>query len=263
MTSLRSSRYFLGLTALCLILPLLTSCAFKKEKKLEKGGLTLMYPTQASAGSEVNSMQLNHPLNISEDQVRAQLAFLFFEELSLMGKKRPVFAPESINTIAPLIAKGIRHLKPGRLLFFEWESPKGTTSGHVFIVGSMIHWRFDSIQGMDYASSTLSSWGGNTWRLTPIPGQAYHVSKKILGERTNENWIFSKQDLSVPKRIQKRARKLSKDPSKQSEPPEQRTIPGKKELEQKLKFLKDLRDKDLIGEEEYQQKREELLNKLL
>jgi len=196
-----------------------------------------------------------------------------FEELSLMGKKKFIFQPEEIDEIGGLIAKGIRHLKPDNVLFFEWDGPKGTTSADVFVVEQYIHWRFNSVHGMTYfntnmplSNNNLNRWSSSTWRMAPVKGQGFHVSDKVLGSNSDGNWILSPVNLPALKR------RVSKD-NADSTVPDTAPAQSSKEkglstsdkgaLEKKLEFLKDLRSKDLIDEKEYQLKRQELLDTLL
>jgi hypothetical protein len=243
-----------------------SSCSTKKERKLERGGLTLKYIDKTSRGSSTADYQMDHPLKIPDALLRAQLTVLMFEERSLMGKKKFIFQPEEIDEIGGLIAKGIRHLKPDSILFFEWDGPKGTTSADVFIVEQYIHWRFISIHGMTFSNSNLNRWGSSTWVMAPVKGQGFHVSDKFLGNKTNENWIISPLQLPVLKRrvsADNADSKTSDTAPEQSSKGKGSSTSDKGALEKKLEFLKDLRDKDLIDEKEYQRKRQELLDTLL
>ncbi|MBT6855277.1 MAG: hypothetical protein HOA09_06870, partial [Nitrospina sp.] len=71
---------------LILVSGLISGCASTKEKKLQTKGFTLSYKNKSSADSTVSKMQLNHPLKVSEAEVRNYLKSLVFEELSLFGK---------------------------------------------------------------------------------------------------------------------------------------------------------------------------------
>jgi len=256
-----------------LIVFIASACSAKKERKLERGGLTLKYINKTTRGATTADYQMEHPLKISDASVRAQLKALRFEELSLMGEKKFIFQPEEIEEISGLIAKGIRHLKPDSILFFEWDGPKGTTSADVFVAEQYIHWRFNSIHGMPYFNSNmplsnnnLNRWSSSTWRMAPVKGQGFHISEKVLGSKSDGNWILSPFKLPATKRVRKD--KADSKASVDTAPAQSSKGSGagesnKGDLEKKLEFLKDLRSKDLIDEKEYQLKRQELLDTLL
>ncbi|PIQ98231.1 MAG: hypothetical protein COV67_00030 [Nitrospinae bacterium CG11_big_fil_rev_8_21_14_0_20_56_8] len=244
-----------------------SACATKNVRKLEKGGLTLMYKPQLEAGSEVAELKLVHPFNISEEEVRKHLYALHYQELSLLGKEKSVFTLKEIDEVSEIFAKALRHARPGRVIAFKYETPGGSTSGNIFVTPNTIHWKLDSIRGQNYSSGILPEWGGSTWRLTLKKGQKYHVTKKLLVDRTDENWIMAEAQLpdpvegKVPRKM-RAAPTSSRAPASQS-PAGKQTPAADPELEKKLEFLKNLREKNLIDEEEYKRKRKELLDTLL
>lgn len=172
---------------------LISGCASTPEKKLKTKGFTLSYRDKIVAGASINEMQLNHPIKLSEEEVRDQLKSLVFEELSLFGKKKSVFLPRDLNRIGRLLTKAIQRVPNHKIIHYELETPKGTTSGDVFASKDHIHWRFDSIKGLRFSGRSYTGGGGNTnWRMVPQSGQKYKAVNKILGTQAQENWIFAK-----------------------------------------------------------------------
>ena len=257
---------------LVLVSGLISGCASTKEKKLQVKGFTLSYKDKSSAGSFVNKMQLNHPLKISEAEVRNYLRSLVFEELSLFGKKKPVFLSHDIDRIGRLLTKAIQRVSSRKIIHYELETPRGATSGDIFASKKYIHWRFDSIKGMGFTGRSKTGWGNVNWRMLPRPGQKYQVVQKLLGTQAQENWIFAELQPSSKRQKNARQKNLQSGPSKSrtvvpsSEPANNRHSPSKGPnlvLEEKLEFLKDLHEKNLIDEKEYNQKRKELLDTYL
>ncbi len=238
-----------------------------KERKLEKQGLTLIYRSKMETDAEIGKKRLTHPVRISEADFTNHLLSLRYEELSLLGSKKYVFPLEGMPEVARLMTKALNRLTPDNVLVFEQDTPKGKTAGMIFSAGNRLHFKFDKIKGSEFASSSFSGWGGSTWRLAPVKGQGYYTLKKIIGSNTYENWIVS--EMKLPQK----ARRRMKKPSRPRPPPASvdsapRSVPnsvnGKnQDLEKKLQFLKDLKEKQLIDEEEFERKRKELLDTYL
>ena len=73
------------------LLPLLFAGCPAPERRLEKEGLTLVYRPQSEFESEIKGLRLDHPIEISKEQVTNHLLSLHYKELSLTGKRRYVF----------------------------------------------------------------------------------------------------------------------------------------------------------------------------
>ncbi len=257
-----------------LVFGLVSGCAMTKEKKLKTKGFTLSYKDKSAAGSPVNKMQLSHPVNLSEVDVRRYLKSLVFEELSLFGKKKTVFIAQDLDRIGRLLTKAIQRVPNHKIIHYELETPRGTTAGDIFADGKYIHWRFDSIKGMAFSGRSYTSFGNTNWRMVPQSGQEYHAVHKLLGTQAQENWIITKLVPSKKKRItqqknikqkspqssKNKTKALSRAPVNKGNSPAKSPDPA---LEEKLQFLKNLHEKNLIDEKEYDQKRKELLDTYL
>ena len=253
----------------------ISGCASAPEKSLKTNGFILSYKDKTSArdkfslGSPTSKIQLSHPLKMSESDVRSHLESLMFEELSLFGKKKHVFLPEDIDRIARLLTKALKHVPGHKIIHYELETSGGTTEGDIFASKELIHWRFSSIKGMGFSLRSYTGWGNANWRMVPQSGQRFHATTNLMGTRAQENWIIAKlvpaKTIERPRqknrRVSKRKTKApSRAPVKEADAPEKSSDPV---LEEKLQFLKDLHEKNLIDEKEYDQKRKELLDAYL
>ena len=251
------------------LLALTTSCSFTPEKKLKTKDFTMMYKAKTAAGYEVAGLKLR-PAQLSEDQVRQQMRSITYEEMNLFGKKKPVFTREETNRFARLIAKGLKHATPNKVVFFEMENREGTTAGVVFVSNRKLNWKFTKIQGGVFSTRSFTGWGGTRWRLVPSSKQQFYFVEKALGSVAQENWIT----VSLPKnsggqsrayqepeptRTKRKSRRAKPAPTRKQEP----SRVANPDLEKKLQFLKDLYDKNLVDEEEYNRKRKELLDTYL
>lgn len=266
-TNLKKCRVFL------VLLLFLVGCASVKERKFEKDGLTLMYQSTALIDLDGNEVKLKHPVSISETMVRKQLASIYFEDMTLLGKEKPVFTVDDIGKIAPWLTKALNRVTINNIVYFEIQGAKGYTAVEVFASAHNIHWRFITIRGLDYKKANLASWA-NSWRLVPKKGQAYYRVDKILGKKTWDNWLVA--DLGIPEAVVKPEQStdskipgkpnagLVEEPTSKDSKPIEKKAPAKNlELEDKLRFLKQLQEKGLIDDEEYKRKRKILMDEYM
>jgi hypothetical protein len=254
---------------------MISVCASAPEKSFETNGFTLSYKNKTSAqdkfsiGSSTSKIQLSHPLKISESDVRSHLESLKFEELSLFGKEKYVFLPEDIDRIAHLLTKALKHVPSHKTIHYELETSGGTIEGDIFASKELIHWRFSSIMGMGFSLRSYTGWGNTNWRMVPQSGQKYHATTNLIGNRVQENWIIAQLvPTKTNKRLKQKNFRLSKNkatnpsrvPAIAENSPAKTYDPA---LEEKLQFLKELHEKNLIDEKEYDQKRKELLDAYL
>jgi hypothetical protein len=254
-----------------LLLGFNTSCSFTPEKKLKTKDFTMMYKAKTAAGYEIANLKLR-PVQLSESQVRQQMRSIIYEEMNLFGKKKPVFSREETNRFARLIAKGLSHSAPNKVVYFKIENREGTTAGIIFASHRRVNWKFTKIQGGVFSTRSFTGWGGTRWRLVPGFSQQFYFVEKALGSVAQENWVT----IPLPKNSERQARAYQ-EPEPKQPPRKQRRVqnkhpikqapkrnkPSDTELEKKLQFLKDLYDKNLVDEEEYNRKRKELLDNYL
>ena len=166
---------------------------YSSAEKANKKRFSIMYKPKLHAEKAVSKMPL-HPVKLSKEKIRQQIRSLRYREFSLGSKNKPVFPLGEINNMAVLIKKSLRHIPENKIVFYKLETPSGPTKGILFASANILHWKFFSIKGKNYAEYPRPTWGA--WRLVPGPGQKYHSVRKRSGSKILENWI----EVTLPKR---------------------------------------------------------------
>ncbi len=240
---------FAGLNAGC------SSTPVTGEKTLKSKDLTLSYLDKTRLGKQVARLKLKHPVQLDMDQVTHHLWFLRYEGNALMSKRSAVFNKGEILQIRRLLTRALNSVTSNNVVSFELDTKRGTTSGMVFATEKHLHWRFDEIQGNTYTlTGNQVTRYGTAWQMIPRKGQKLFVSQNLLGNKKWTNWIVAR--LKLP-----------------GQPPKTNTEKNRPQgtpqnfnpdtLEEKLGFLKRLYEKNLIDDQEYQQKRKDLLDQYL
>ena len=253
----------LGIIFFLIFATLLTSCSVP-QKRLEKDRLTLIYLQKSKFTLTSDKLKMQHPIKISNKQVVNHLLSMRYEELSLIGKKKYVFSSNDVLEIAPLITKALNRMKSSKVLYYEVENPKGKTTGTIFRNKGKINWVFDVIKGISFLNRNNPGNRGSIWVLLPNNGQKYSQEHSILRNHQQQNWIVSKLDLAAKSRRVLKSRLQKKSQKKRSivshDREELKHINSNQiELKKSLQFLKDLYNKQLIDDNEYAQKKKELL----
>jgi len=258
--------------ALCIALAAGCQKMHRSEGKvLNAEEFTLTYTDKARAGEEVAAMKLDHPFAIEQTQLARHMWNLKYQPHSLMGEINRVFTKKDVLKTKRLLAKALSKAHPQNIIGFKIDSETGTTVGTVFANKGKLYWKFEEIQGTRHnLTRNYAARYGTAWHLVPQKGQRMFVTGKMLGQKTWENWIIAEvnpaPDQSTTKnssgstQTKKKTLATKQDPGTTTQPPKSTLNP---ELEEKLRFLKNLRDQNLIGDEEYNLKRKELLDKYL
>lgn len=246
----------------------LAACGtLKKEKILKSDNLTVSYRSFNRLGPDYESINPDHPIQISEKQVQTHLLALDYKPFKSRSKLAPVFSKEQIKEVSRLLTKGLNRAEPQKFLHFELKASKGITEGDVFAADGYIHWRIWSINGVDYSNDPLGI-RKKTWRLIPSPaGHRYFNSASSAGQKKKQNWIVADFNISKSQTRRKTKRKYtSKNPKTDSqnllngEKP-QTPIKSNQAIKEKLILLKQLFDQGLINEEEYNKKKSEVMKR--
>jgi hypothetical protein len=247
-------------------------------KTLEAKDFILRYSDKSADGPEVSDLEFQHPLNISERQLIQQMWALKYQGNALVSEPTHVFTKNDISKVRRLLTKALNKAHPQNLIGFVIDAEDGTTRGLVFASDGKLYWKFEEIQGVRFnLTKNFQARYGTAWRLLPqkSKGQKLFVSDKLFGSKVWENWIVAKLAPQSPKPQtgMKQKPKSTQDTSLKQQPvngpsqvqsetqvktPQQPSM--NPELEKKLQFLKSLRERNLIGESEYLQKRKELLD---
>jgi len=236
-----------------LVICMLAGCA-ANERVFKKGDLTLIYRHKTTSSAELKDIELAHPLKISQKKVADQLLSLAYKHNAILSKGKLIFTRQQAEKHSKIIAKALNKASPNNVIYIEMDSEKGTTVVELFASYDKLNWKFDAIHGIRYSKNKLKGWG-STWRLIPQKGQSLFASQKLLGTKTWDNWIVAELELPEKKLRKKKRSKKRSAKTKKTAP-----VEIGPELVEKLKFLKHLKEKGLIDNEEYKRKRRNLLD---
>lgn len=220
------------------------------------------------SGASANS----HPFAVSVAQLRRLLADVKVKGASSVGPK-PVFSNEELDRIAQPLAVALSKADSTQDVTFAVTgyrgllgkySPKSATTGRLFaradslnLIFGLVQQRMDS-GDLDYSAYTPSivpglrarRVGSTVWKL--VPGAAHFHGKR-------GDWlVFERSAFSAPTVL----------PPTKAEPGSgtETSAPGldrkAQEIENRLRTLEDLRKRGAITEQEYQQRRREILQEL-
>jgi hypothetical protein len=238
----------------------------------KQGQVVVSLRSFAKAGSG-SALRYDHPVSLSSEQVGRILSAVGVEEFSFFKwrEKGALLAPEDVAQLAPNLAEGLRKAGPEQWVYFSARHvPKTLTFGAVwlsdgiaFVKGGKLNLVIDNVnyvENVDTQPSRLDPRDAPTSDTTRLIAKSPDVvgaapalvsGDRWLGhERTN--WLVF--DLSpaaaAPAAVGAPAGAASGSAPAASEP------------EERLRRLKDLRDKGLITPEEYEKKRQEILKGL-
>lgn len=207
---------------------------------------------------------LDHPLRLSLGEIKEVLSSLFYEEKIefFWKKKKQIIGKKFVHYTASLIQKALTRVKPESKVGFSISDKTGKTTGFLFVKGSTMIFKFDTIQGAPYIddfnlkSETEADILTN-WRLVPESSQQIFSFKGLFGMQRKETTMIEV--------------KISEDKQKKDIYTPDTPVKGEKEFDQddkrkifesKLRYLKELKQKNLISEESYEGKVQNLLDQL-
>lgn len=203
-------------------------------------------------------LKVVQPYSFDLKTIQKSMASLGFQgrAISWSGRRR-VFRNSVIKSLGPMILKKFAQANSSQRIIFKVLSPlkKTLILGDTFLTPQGLHWRFTVINRSKRKIDDFSVMG-DTWKLAPRKGQSYKKRKrKELNDLVQDmtNWV-------VFDKIRPAASRIIKTPTspasvKGGHLP---ASPGLK-IKERLRVLKELREEELINEEEYQSKRREIL----
>jgi uncharacterized protein YceK len=215
-----------------------------------------------------------HPVSLDEDQIRNALSTL---EITIPGnsKSTPVFTKPELDTLGKYLSQGLAQATPEedvafalvgdhRTAFGLAKEPK-YTSARVFYRDGKLNLIFGKIhedykQYVDRRLYPLAP-GSRTvpsvhkWQLLGQPDQDFYMSSG--GQRTD--WVVLDLASMEARSAMGEKASASQAPSVSGDQP---FSAGQKSVEERLQILNELKSKKLITEEEYQQKRLDILKEL-
>jgi hypothetical protein len=172
------------------------------------------------------------------------------------SNKRRVFITSIIRDLAPRIVKQFTRVNADERVFFKLKNPSGKTvlEGDTFMANDGMHWRMTVIQKIRRKVDDFSV-SGESWRLVPLRNQGYKTKQRYKGLIEDiTNWIVVKQIQPDPKRI------LTPSPARKKD--EIHQLPAPLDIKERLRILEDLKKEGMVDDEEYKNKRREILKDL-
>jgi hypothetical protein len=220
----------------------------------------------------------DHPAQVTSEAISSALAALrirVVDEGTAAETQRAVFTAEELRNLAPRIATGLAQAGPRQDVTFSTigSHPRpggglvkdpGVNAGRVFYDDGKINVIFGELQS-GYRKRLV--YGQRTEDFTP----------RQEGSRTkaaeNERGLAARPGIELHSNaggvrndwVEIDAAAVASSPAAVSQAPAAATPPAAKssaDIEQRLKTLKELRDKNLISEEAYRAKMQELLSEL-
>ncbi len=212
--------------------------------------------------------ELDHPANFNIKGVKKALISMHYMEKTLItwGKKRMVFGKKAASRFAPIIQKVFMKVKPHSKVSFSIYNSGKKTTGDIFSKNETIIFKFETINGTPYVddfdlkAETEADIITN-WKLIPGPNQQFYSHKGFLGiPMKQKNMIAAnlKKFKTIERDIETPVKNKNREQPKQDNKPHDK----RRTLEKKLRYLKDLKQQNLITEEAYEQKVQELLDQL-
>jgi hypothetical protein len=256
-----SLRAFLGMT-FYLLSPLYPADA----EKVSGGNFAFtveIAPFREGEKEKYNLSPIVHPYAFDSKTIQSSMAALGYQERTLAwSEAKRVFGNSVIRNLAPMIAETFARVGSDQRVVFKISAKSGTTltEGDVFLTFQGLHWRFTAINKSKRKIDDFSIMG-ETWRLVERDGQKYR--EKIRADLNNlsqniTNWVV------LPKVRPEASRILRTSPPPHSPAPAagdgktMRETDGS-DIRKKFRILEELKKENLIDEEEYKRKREELL----
>jgi hypothetical protein len=234
------------------------------------------------------ALRYDHPATISSEQIGRVLAAVAIEEFSFFKWREAgvIFAPEDAALLAPNLAEALRKAGPEQWVYFSARNvPKAFTFGAVrfsdgiaFVKAGKLNLVFDNVgyvENVDTQPSRTDPRDAATSQSQRLKARGPDVlgaapplvsGDRWLG-RERTNWLVF--DLSAaappaPMPVPAPAPQIAA-PAAAAAPaatPVSASAPASTDPEERLRKLKDLRDKGLITSEEYEKKRQEILKGL-
>lgn len=266
-----------------------SGCAYDGwvQSEYEKGDDFEVYVEHRVESEATVSQAFAHPAEISPKAMSAIFSGLRYWESNILGDKsaESVFQPYEVEELAPRILKALSEIGPDqRVRFISRNTGRSLilasrriTRGVVFVKPeNVLNIAFieinEDLYPMDYAEMGReremrepTNIESSVRMLAKMPW--YDLNMQPDGEEPYPLWCMV--DLGSEEVTAITAPPPAAAPPETTEPGEQPVVretptasPEDAEIKSKLKLLKDLYDDGLISEEEYKQKKSDLLEKL-
>lgn len=222
------------------------------------------------AGAPANS----HPFAISAGQLSRLLAGIKASGAASVGSA-PVFSQEELDTIVPPLASALSKAGPNQDVTFAVTArrgifgrlaPKAVTTGRLFVQGDSLNLIFGLIQQrtngevLDHRGVVPEVIPGTRSRRIDLNVGQIEPGSGHVHERRGDWLVFDRS--AIPPAA---AAPTRRDTGAKSggEAPATPTVDGKvQEIEHKLRVLETLRERGVISEQEYRERRRAILEQL-
>ncbi len=216
---------------------------------------------------------LSHPVEFDVEGIKNALSLINYQEKSFAAwkKRKPIFGTKNRNRFASLIQRALLKIKSnGKLSFSVYKSGKrnSKTAGYLVATDDTLIFKFDTINGTPYIDDFDISAESEAdiitkWKLSPRSGQEIYSTKGLLGISSKHKTmiVVPIDDTQSDTMPQKRAYRTKVEKERTRRLPEN-NIDKRTMIENKLSFLKNLKQKNLITDEAYERKIQDLLDQL-
>lgn len=206
--------------------------------------------------------RIAHPYSFDLKIIQSSMASLGYQERTIAwSDAKRVFNNSVIQNLAPAIAEKFAQAGSDQRIVFKTFDSSGKTlaEGDVFLTFQGLHWRFTVINRSKRGIDDFSIMGEN-WRLVERDGQKYWRKTRMdLNNLAQDitNWVILWKVRPDAARVLKAPSPVPATAVKNETP---QAADGS-DIKKKLRLLEELKQENLIGEEEYQKKREEILRR--
>ena len=193
-------------------------------------------------------LKIIQPYAFSLKTLQRFMQSLAYQErkVSWSSKKR-VFSSSDVEVLAPRIKQQFALASKNHRVTYQIKNRQGRTllKGDTFLTNRGMNWRITTLKRSKRKIGDFSIMG-DSWRLVPLTGQKYKNHKRqknLIQDMTN--WVLFTSFHPNPKHVLKEPQ--HKDGAN---------------VKERLKILEELKQEELISEEEYGKKRREILNSL-
>jgi hypothetical protein len=228
------------------ILPLALAVASYADGAQPKYRFTSKTIPFAKGEKEKFNLNVIQPYQIELSVIERSMASLAYQKKGFSWtNNRRVFASTFINRLAPQIAHQMSKANDGQRIAYQIENSAGKLllRGDTFLTTAGLHWRVTVLNGKKRSVDGFSI-TGDSWKLSPLKDQAYKTRKpfkNLIQDMTN--WIVFVNIL----------------PEKSKRLPVQQNKKQSSKVMEKLQLLDELREDGIIEQNEYEEKRKQLL----
>lgn len=224
-------------------------------------------------GATANS----HPAAVSAGQLRRLLAPVEVSDAAVIGKA-PVFSQEELETIVPPLASALSKAGPqqdvtfavaGRRGVFGRLSAKSVTTGRLFASADSLNLIFGLIQQrvdaamLDYSEVIPEIIPGTRSRRIDLKVGRIEPGSGRLLERRGDWLVFDRAAIPAAAAVPAARSARDTDAKSGGEAPPAPTLESKaQEIENKLRVLEALRERGVVTEQEYRERRRAILEQL-